>query len=426
MSARVGAGAIVRLLALLIRERLSPAATRDPGHVICRWAREAMTREGGLDLKLPMLNRTLVGDREHSERVLAGEPSQSTYCAGGTKVDGMKFLAPHALTIIDGDAWRRLRAFNEQVLAIGAPHPSSQAFLAHVRAAFHAPVKDQSDISRAMGRAMVGIVFGDSATPFSDPGNDARELFDVVASVPKRKLFGRLYVERRRRFYAKLRDRWEGADPSNETTLLARARRAAADIDRDHLIEQIPNWMFTFTGSGTKLLTRTLAMIVSREPVRKRVLSELAGAGTITDAATIYALPYLDACLRETGRLFPPVALTFHGAARTSDGAPPELVHWFSLLQRDDALGRSAQEFRPERWLGVSRDPPSVASNLFLRGPRACPGAELILFVCRAALVRLVGEFRQTGGGARLSRDPLPISFPQREAVFGVESKDTT
>ncbi|MEO7965747.1 MAG: hypothetical protein ABIT38_17695 [Gemmatimonadaceae bacterium] len=418
---KVSVSAVLRLFASLARERMQPVATRDAGRVICEWARALMPREGATDLELP-LHRTLVADSAHSERVLAAEPSRATYCAGPAKVDGMNFLAPNGLTIADGEEWRELRAFNEQVLASRAPHPDAQIFLAHVRAAFNAPVHDQNDISRAMGRAMVGIVFGDSAAPFSDPGAEVRELFSVVASVPKRKAVARLYAPRRQRFYAMLRKRWEGVHPTNDATLLTRARAAAGDLDREQLIQQLPHWMFTFTGSASKLLTRTLALVLSRAAVRERVLDELGAAGPLTDASTIDALPYLDACLREGGRLFPPVAATSHSAAPGTGDGPSELIHWFPLLQRADSLGQSTHEFRPERWLRDSRDAPSLASNLFLRGPRSCPGESLVLFVCRAAIARLVGELHQTCRGNRLSRDPLPISFPQNEAVFGVEA----
>jgi hypothetical protein len=101
-----------------------------------------------------------------------------------------------------------------------------------------------------------------------------------------------------------------------------------------------------------------------------------------------------------------------------------EVVHWFPLLQRDDALGAAVHDFRPDRWLGEELDPAAAASNLFLRGPRVCPGKDLILFVCKAAIARQVGELGLGGplnGGSRASRlahDPLPVSFPEGEAQF--------
>src|SRR4051812_7874433 len=37
----------------------------------------------------------------------------------------------------------------------------------------------------------------------------------------------------------------------------------APDVPEQQLLEQIPHWMFTFTGSGTDLLVRTVALVTS-------------------------------------------------------------------------------------------------------------------------------------------------------------------
>ena len=72
--------------------------------------------------------------------------------------------------------------------------------------------------------------------------------------------------------------------------------------------------MFTFTGSGTDLLTRTLAMVGSRPEVGEKVRQEIAAAGALDQANSIGQLNYLEACLMETCRLFPPVTRTMHVA----------------------------------------------------------------------------------------------------------------
>lgn len=95
-----------------------------------------------------------------------------------------------------------------------------------------------------------------------------------------------------------------------------------------------------------------------------------------------------------------------------------ETVHYFPLLQRDPELDASIDAFRPDRWLEPEPDPAVRASNLFLRGPRACPGEDLILFVCKAALARQVGEIGITVRPSRLGHDPLPVTFPAGEARF--------
>lgn len=435
--ARAGVLDLVRLGARLGSGKLRRGKRFDAGAVVCRWAREVVARGGGGDLEVHIPGRTvdLVTRRDRSHRILSLVPgTDGGYGTGSLKREAMTFLAPGALTIADGERWARLRELNERVLCPGEPHPLEDAFLARVREAFRAPVRDLEEVRGAMGRAMVDIVLGEVG-PGDDPAGDVRALFDAVQSPLKRKLLGFRYNGRRERLYALLGRLWDAGDGS-EPTLLGRARSVAAglgDLSREDLLQQIPHWMFTFTGSGSDLLGRTMALVTARTEVHGRVLEEIEAAGDPTKATTVDGLRYLDACLREAGRLFPPVTRTFHhpaggrdtgrpeagdgDASATADGGP-ELVHYFPLLQRDPALGPSVHAFRPERWLAPEPDPPAAASNLFLRGPRACPGEDLILFVCRAAMARQLGELGMDVRPSRLSRDPLPVSFPEGEAHF--------
>jgi cytochrome P450 len=402
-------------------------AKADPGATVCRWARDAEAPRSAVDvdIAIPMLPLELVGSRTHSEQILSGRPGVDGLRAGKLKADAMSFLAPGALTIADGDAWQRLRPFNERVLGTGAMHPFAQTFLGHVRAAFARPVLHRDDIETAMGRAMVKIVVGDLPPDAPDPATDVTTLFGVVQSPLKRKLLGFLYRGRRKRLYAVIgrKHDWatEAGAREQERTLIALTAQGPAGIDRDTLLQQIPHWMFTFTGSGTDLLTRTLCMITSRDDALAKVLAEIRIAGPAEHTESIAHLPYLEACIRETGRLFPPVTRTFH---RPANGAgKEETVHYFPLLQRDDSLGPTVHDFRPERWLTTPVDTAAAASNLFLRGPRACPGMDLILFVIKAAAAQQLGELGLSARQDRLTRDPLPVSFPKLETRFTVSRR---
>jgi cytochrome P450 len=422
MAARAGGGDLARLAARLGADFVRRRSTFDPGSVVCQWAREITKGDDSRDVTISLLGRhvKLIARRARSEQVLSSLPALGGYTAGKSKVSAMSFLAPRALTIADGDAWHQLRSFNEQVVGTGRSHPFAHDFLQHVRDAFANPVADVSDIRAAMGRAMGQIVLGNKANGDVDPAEDVRILFGVVQKPVRRKLLGFSYRGRRKRLYDLLNRRLEDAR-DDEHSLLARARAAApVGLDREGLLQQIPHWMFTFTGSGTDLLARTLMLVTSRPGVHRRVLEEIDGAGPAADAETINKLPYLNACLLETGRLFPPVTRTFHHDGRPAARGGEELVHYFPLLQRDDALGPTVHSFQPERWLAPELDAAAKASNLFLRGPRACPGMDLILFVCRAAIARQLGELRLTGRSERLSRDPLPISFPEKNPRFTV------
>jgi cytochrome P450 len=374
----------------------------------------------------------LVGDRVRSDGILSRPPMEGAYTTGALKRSAMAFLAPGAVTIADGERWRRLRVFNEEVLDAVHQPGYAKAFARRVRDAFVRPVRNDEDVRSAMGRAMVGIVLGDVRAG-EDPAGDVRTLFAAVQSPVKRKLLGFAYRGRRRRFRAALERRWAtvGAD---EPTLLGRAQERAShhpDLAATEILDQVPHWMFTFTGSGSDLLVRTLALITARPDVLGRVMREIgqdgdAGGSSPTDtqaaeAPTGIQPPFLRACLLEAGRLFPPVTKTFH--RRPSAEGGDEIAHWFPLLQRDPALGPSVDAFRPERWLIDELDPAARASNLFLRGPRSCPGEDLILFVCEAAIRHQLGELEMTARPSRLSVDPLPVSFPAGDVAFITRSE---
>jgi cytochrome P450 len=416
---RVGVTDLLRLAGRLGRSALRPAGERDAAGAGCRWARELMDRDGSVALELRLPGRTVraVGHLPHSVDILSRPPYGDGHRTGTLKAEAMAFLAPGALTIADGERWTRLRAFNERVLTPegpGAPHPAAEVWMAHVRGAFAAPVTDLDDVRAAMARAMTAIVLGESGTPdAARAADDVTALFGAVQSPLRRKLLGFRYRGRRERLYRTLARRLDEA-PAGGGSLLARARTVGADLGREELLHQVPHWMFTFTGSGSDLLARTLALLAARPEALERARAETKGASAGGD------LPWLEACLRETGRLFPPVTKTFHRPPGPAEGGPPphEVAHWFPLLQRDPGLGPSVGAFRPERWLAERLDAPAAASNLFLRGPRACPGEDLILLVCETALARLVGEHGLAARASRLSRDPLPVSFPAREARF--------
>jgi cytochrome P450 len=96
-----------------------------------------------------------------------------------------------------------------------------------------------------------------------------------------------------------------------------------------------------------------------------------------------------------------------------------EIIHYFPVNNRDTDLDPTANDFRPDRWLGPASEAHSAYPNLFLSGARTCPGRELILFICKAAVAALLKEHNSRGGASSLATNPLPFSFPEREVRFG-------
>jgi cytochrome P450 len=396
----------------------------DPGRVLHDWLRQLTVRHGSANVRLniPGMPLLLVTDRELSGRILAAPPRRDGFSAGTPKRKGMSFLAPGALTVAEDEAWTRLRPFNERVLCAGGPHRHQRAFLGRVRRAFAEPPSSVSDLRSQMGRAMLDIVFGEGVAP-AGLASEIRELFGLVQNPLKRRLAGARACRGVAQLYESLRDQWRRSDGASADSLLGMAKAGPAGENEETLLQQVPHWMFTFNGSGADLLTRGLAMIGSRPDVLGRVRRELADAGPLDEPDAIGQLGYLEACLLEAARLYPPVRFTFHragghaAAGETRIPAGTEILQVFSLAQRDRAFDPTADDFRPERWSEPGSRAEAAYPNLFLSGARRCPGRDLILFVCKGAAACLLVSGLEVRS-ERLARDPVPFTFPEKRLAF--------
>jgi cytochrome P450 len=415
---QVGPGGLARLAGSLAGAALRRDGVRP---ALGAWVRDEAARDGGGQALAVCRRRLLlVAGPRMSAEVLASPPRTDRLAGGGLRRKAMAFLAPRALTISDDEAWERRRAYNVRVLAAGRPHDERQAYLDAAHEAFAAPAGSAEAIREDMGRLMLVVVFGDGA-PAHLP-DEVRALMGVVRSPPKRMLCGRLYAARRAAFREAVRARWDHAPAQS----LVGRFRALGVPPSPEAVDQVPHWMFTFVLSGTDLLTRALAMIGSRPDALGRVREEIAAAGPLQDAAAIDGLHYVEACIREAGRLFAPVTTTSHSAPLGVDldgrhvPAGTEIVHWFPLLQRDTAADPTAGDFVPERWLDPGSGAHDRYPNLFLSGPRECPGRDLIMFLCKAAVAIQVGRHRARVEAPSLASDPLPPSFPAGDLRFHV------
>ena len=397
----------------------------NPRLVLSNWVDGLMRRHQSDNLIVNLMIRKilLVKGKELSQHILAQSPSTGPYLAGPTKVNGMSFLAPQALTICHDQQWERLRPLNEQVLSVGDAPVLQQAILDQVHQAFSQPVSSVDDIRIRMGRVMLGVVFGAAPARLAQ---DLDVLFGYVQNPVKRLILGRNQKGRREQFYATIREMWNDNKGSQDSSLLARAYNLAqgGNFEEEELLQQIPHWMFTFTGSGTDLLSRTLAIVASRTEVGGKVREEISAGGPLDQSYSIGQLNYLEACLLETCRLFPPVTRTFHVAPQgdmfddISIPAGVEIWHYFTASYRDTSVDPRANDFEPDKWLEPGGNRRSMYPSLFLSGARACPGEGLILFVCKAAIAILLEQHRISLGSDVLAGDPLPFSFPDEKIRF--------
>nr|VWO95655.1 N/A [Ganoderma boninense] len=197
---------------------------------------------------------------------------------------------------------------------------------------------------------------------------------------------------------------------------------AAGQISEEELYEHIS----TFIIAGHETTTLTLGFTVyelSRHPeIQAKLREEIAafnGEPTFDDFQT--RLPYLDAVLRETLRLYPglpyiervakvpdvipvgePVKLSTGEAVSQIPVSPGQVVVIPCIaIHRMDSVWKDADAFRPERWLDAGALPPSDVlcagwSNTlaFSDGPRNCIGHRLAIFQYKVILCYLLERFK--------------------------------
>lgn len=157
-------------------------------------------------------------------------------------------------------------------------------------------------------------------------------------------------------------------------------------------------------GTATALSGATFLLLRHPEAYR-RVVGEVRGAfaaeADITTANMAGKLPFLDAVLNESMRLYPPVAITL--PRRVPEGGekvdgrfvPAGYTVGVNHLAcyRSELNFENPDAFRPERWIGDTVTAAAEAFKPFSHGPRACLGKNLAWAELRLSLARMLWRF---------------------------------
>ncbi|RSL89151.1 hypothetical protein CEP52_014981 [Fusarium oligoseptatum] len=165
----------------------------------------------------------------------------------------------------------------------------------------------------------------------------------------------------------------------------------------------ILNYVFInlIAGADTTAITirAVIYFVLKHREVHRKLVEEILGAdfGEVAQYSTARSLPYLEACIRETTRVHPGVAMNLERyvpdsgltlpndkfvPAGTKVGINPYVVH-----RNPSVWGEDVDDFRPERWLqqaGESEDAFAERLKLFNNsdltfggGSRICLGRHL-------------------------------------------------
>jgi cytochrome P450 len=198
-----------------------------------------------------------------------------------------------------------------------------------------------------------------------------------------------------------------------------------AGLPPEQVRDELVAFLFAGFDSTATALSCALGLVGDHPEVQSDLRSEL---DTVLDGRTpapddLPDLPYLDAVVRESLRLYPPQYLLFReptapvtlGGYRVDPGTIVVCPPW--LLHRDDRFWAAPGTFRPRRWLDGGRrvedtDRPEYAYLPYGGGPRHCLGMRLaeqtlrlvLAVVCQSRRLELVGDL-SVAAGPTLSLD---------------------
>jgi len=195
------------------------------------------------------------------------------------------------------------------------------------------------------------------------------------------------------------------------TDILSVAMESGGFSDAD-----LVNQLMTFLAAGHETTASALTWAVYclcrnpdvqsrlRTELRTELASALAQDGTM-NSTEIDRLPYLNAVLQETMRIFPPVPLTLRETAHDTTiqnqfvpaGTTVVICPW-AINTSTKLWGPDAREFTPERWLkpgtaNTGGAESNYANCTFLHGPRSCIGKDFAKAEFACLVAALVAKF---------------------------------
>ncbi|CAG2112716.1 unnamed protein product, partial [Medioppia subpectinata] len=164
----------------------------------------------------------------------------------------------------------------------------------------------------------------------------------------------------------------------------------------------------------------------AQERIRAEVAEAVDSDGEI-NYETLQRLPYLDACLTETLRLYPPVARLERVASEDiplgADGVVVRKRQRVEIpvyaIHRSEKYYSEPNEFRPDRWLPENKHKlVPYAYVPFGTGPRNCLGMRFALMEVKLAVAHIVMHFRFT----KVPQTEIPIQFSNMTPMLTAKS----
>ncbi|KAH8923297.1 cytochrome P450 [Atractiella rhizophila] len=174
-------------------------------------------------------------------------------------------------------------------------------------------------------------------------------------------------------------------------------------LTEDEMMDQILMTLGAGHETTASGMTWTLLLLAQNPRVQSKLRNELAGMlerNMEPDMKELNELQYLDAVVRESLRVRPPVPMTFRKAREdvVIDGtyvkAGTVCYMGIRVINNSPEIwGEDAAEFKPERRLNLPPDHPAQAFQSFIHGPHQCIGNKMALIELKAMVLHLVGKY---------------------------------
>jgi cytochrome P450 len=249
-------------------------------------------------------------------------------------------------------------------------------------------------------------------------------LLPLWVPTPSRYRFGKALAELDAIVYGMIaRCKAQGPNAENLLARLVHARdedgKAMSDVQlRDEAVTML------LAGHETTALTLSFAvyLLSENEPVAVRLRAEIDGqlAERPARMEDLQKLPYLNAVVRETLRLYPPAYAIGREVLRDFElggylipkGSQVMMCPY--VVQRDPRLFAEPDRFNPERWLDPASDAlPRFAYFPFGGGPRVCIGNHFAMMELALVLSVIVQQVElEVAPGFELEVDPIVTLRP--------------
>ncbi len=200
------------------------------------------------------------------------------------------------------------------------------------------------------------------------------------------------------------------------------------------LVGQMPTLLAAVSETGGNAVIWSLVLLEQHPQIARDLLDELQGRlqGAPPTLERIADLPLLDAVVKESMRILPPVPQQFRVATGDTAlaGFPVRkgtrvLLSGF-LTNRLPDLYPEADLFRPERWATI--EPSPYEFSAFGGGPRSCPGFWFGESAVKVAVAAVLTRFRiAIAPGTRIDfrvgiamgpRRPIPAQLYRQDGAF--------